>query len=207
MKDELNMKINKIILSGDSAGGNFVLSLTFLLLTMNEYENKNIRLPDLILPLYPCCDTNFKNVNNSLLISLHDFFMNQSFLLYCNEAYRDFYKEENDFFIDPSKVDNNILKNCPKIRFLIGEADSLRDDSIRLIYKLSKIEGIDVKGYDFQYCGHGFFSLDYNELRKNPISIFIKEVSELLNEKKNNEIKEEKIINEENEKKEKKEKK
>ena len=189
MKDKLNMKINKIILSGDSAGGNIVLALTFLLIAMNEFDNKNIRLPDLILVLYPCCDTSVKNVNNSLLNSLQDFFMNESFLKYCNYAYRDFYKEENDFFLDPSKVHENILKNVPRIRFFIGEADPLRDDSIRLLYKLSKIEGIDAKAYDFQYYGHGFFSLNYSELRKNPFTIFCKEVNELLYEKKTDENK------------------
>ena len=186
MKDELNMNINKIILSGDSSGGNFILSLTFLIIAMNEFDNKNIRLPDLILALYPCCDTSIKNVNNSLINSLQDFFMNESFLQYCNHAYRDFYKEENDLFLDPSKVSENIIKKVPRIRFFLGEGDPLRDDSIRLLYKLSK-EGIDVKAYDFQYYGHGFFSLNYSELRKNPFSIFCKEVNELLNEKKTDE--------------------
>ena len=64
----------------------------------------------------------------------------------------------------------------------MGEGDPLRDDSIRLLYKLSK-EGIDAKAYDFQYYGHGFFSLNYSELRKNPYTLFCKEVNELLENK------------------------
>ena len=48
-KEELNMNIKNIIISGDSAGGCMVLSLVFILITMNQYENIKIKLPDLIL--------------------------------------------------------------------------------------------------------------------------------------------------------------
>ena len=41
------MDIKTIILSGDSAGGIMVLSLVFLIITINQYENLNIKLPDL----------------------------------------------------------------------------------------------------------------------------------------------------------------
>ena len=40
-KEELCMDIKNIIISGDSAGANMLLSLVFLLITMNQYENLN----------------------------------------------------------------------------------------------------------------------------------------------------------------------
>jgi hormone-sensitive lipase len=45
--DELAMEIDKIILVGDSAGGNLVLGLTYLLILHNR------RLPDSIFLAYP----------------------------------------------------------------------------------------------------------------------------------------------------------
>ena len=39
-KEELCLDIKNIIISGDSAGANLVFSLVFLLITINQYENK-----------------------------------------------------------------------------------------------------------------------------------------------------------------------
>ena len=63
MENTFNMKIDNIILSDDSAGGHLVLALTFLLLAINKYEKINIRLPDLVLAEYPCCDTSIRNMS------------------------------------------------------------------------------------------------------------------------------------------------
>ena len=71
MESNFNMKIDNIILSGDSAGGTLVLALTFLLIAINKYEKINIRLPDLVLAEYPCCDTSIRNMSLSIpLIAL-----------------------------------------------------------------------------------------------------------------------------------------
>ena len=67
MEEIFDMKINNIILSGDSAGGNLVLALNYLLITINKYENLNIKLPDLILVEYPCCDTSIKNMSINII--------------------------------------------------------------------------------------------------------------------------------------------
>ena len=69
MEEIFNMKINNIILSGDSTGGNLVITLNYLLIA-NKYENLNIKLPDLILTEYPCCNTSIKNMSISMIIAL-----------------------------------------------------------------------------------------------------------------------------------------
>ena len=43
-----------IILGGDSSGSTFTLSLIYLIIVKNEFENEKIRMLDLILPFYPC---------------------------------------------------------------------------------------------------------------------------------------------------------
>lgn len=45
--EKLNLKANKVILTGDSAGGNLCILLTYLLILMNK------RVPDAIFPIYP----------------------------------------------------------------------------------------------------------------------------------------------------------
>ena len=182
-KNELNLDFKYIILSGDSAGGTLILSLLFLLLYKNKIEKLNIKLPDLILAQYPCCNTSINNMNLSLMLSWQDFFLNDDFLKYVCDAYRGNYNDDNDPFLNPEKVNLDILKFLPKIRFFFGQADPLRDDTIRLIYKISQIKNLDVKAYQFEFYGHGFYGLDPEILQKNPTEILISEVEEFLKEK------------------------
>ena len=54
--DEFGIDINKIILVGDSAGGNLILSLTYLLIVNNK------RLPDVMFLAYP--GNNLNKISN-----------------------------------------------------------------------------------------------------------------------------------------------
>ena len=177
---ELGFKPEKIILSGDSSGGNFILALTFLIICMNEYENKNIRMPDLLLPLYPCCHTGIKNMSLTLALSFEDFMLDIKALHYINRAYRGYYPNDLDPFLNPLEVPENILKKLPPTRFMTATNDPLRDDTIRLLRKISKIEGLDVKNYEFANYMHGFIGNENNMISGPPKEIFCKEVNEFL---------------------------
>ena len=183
MESNFNMKIDNIILSGDSAGGNLVLALTFLLIAINKYEKINIRLPDLVLAEYPCCDTSIKNMSFSMLISLQDPLLHDKLLKYCNECYRNDYLIENDPFLNPVKANDILIKDLPRTRFFLGTLDPLRDDSIRLIYKISKFDDLNVKSYEFKGYGHGFYALESDILKTNPQLILYKEINEFINER------------------------
>ena len=182
-KNELNLDFEYLILSGDSAGGNLILSLIFLLIYKNKFENLNIRLPDLIIAQYPCCNTSINNMNYSLMLCWEDFFLNNDFLQYANFSYRGNYLNDNDPFLNPEKVNLDLLKYLPRTRFFFGGADPLRDDIIRLIYKITQIHNLDFKAYQFQFYGHGFFGLDNEILQKNPTEILLNEIEEFLKEK------------------------
>ena len=166
MEKIFDMKIKNIILSGDSAGGNLVLALNYLLIAINKYENLNIKLPDLILVEYPCCDTSIKNMSISMIIALQDPMLNDKMLKYCNECYRNNYDNENDPFLNPSKANEMLIKEMNKTIFFLGTFDPLRDD--RLVYKISKFNDIDIKCYEFKGYRNGFYGLDSEILRKNP---------------------------------------
>ena len=180
-EDVIGIKSKKLILAGDSSGGGLILSLIFLLIAKNEFENENIRLPDLILPLYPCCNTSANIMGTSLVLSIKDFLLNDKFLLYVNEAYRDIYQNDDDPFLNPSQAKECILKKLPKSVWEFGSCDPLRDDIVRLLAKISKIKEIDIKAYEFREYNHGFFGGDKIEFLVNtPAKIIFKEIRELL---------------------------
>ena len=185
-KEELNMDIKNIILSGDSAGAIMLLSLVYLLITINQYENMNIKLPDLLLIEYPTTYCGEDNVTNSLILSIKDLVFDPIFLKYVRDSYVGSYKNMNDPFLNPIKANEKILKYLPRTRIFFGSTDPLRDDSIRVLYPISKVQGLDVRGYEFYNYWHAFNAITPKELRKMPWDFIFTEVEEFLNMKKKN---------------------
>ena len=176
-EDCFGIKINNIIVSGDSAGGNLVLSLVFMLIV------HGVRLPDLVLAEYPACDTSIYNMSPSMLLCLTDGLLKVNFLKYINMAYRNNYEREDDPFLNPETVSDDVLKKMPKVRFFLGSYDPLRDGAVRLAYKMVKVGNVDVKVYEFKEYVHGFFGMGSEEFRKLPTAFLIREVDELIKEK------------------------
>ena len=179
-ENELGIKPEKIIISGDSSGGNFVLGLTFLIISMNEFEGKNIRLPDLVIAEYPCCHTGKYNLNPSLLISFDDYMLNIDNLVYISKNYRGYYTNELDPFLNPVTANEKLLKKMPPVRFLTATHDALRDDCIRLLYKMSLIPGLDVKAYEFKNYSHGFIAMENHIIKLPSRGIFYMEIRNFL---------------------------
>ena len=179
-KEELNMDIKNIIISGDSAGGCMVLSLVFILIVINQYENVKIKLPDLILIEYPTTYSGEDNVTNSLILSIKDLVFDATILKYVRDCYVGDYKNMQDPFLNPIKADERILKYLPRTRVFFGSTDPLRDDSIRILYPISKVEGLDVRGYEFYNYWHAFNAISPKFLRKMPWDFIFTEVEEFL---------------------------
>ena len=177
---ELGFKPEKIILSGDSSGGNYALCLNFLLLSMNLLEGKKIHTPDFLFPLYPCSNASKYNMSLSLASSLEDSRITIKGLKYINQCYRGYYPNELDPFINPRDAPEFLIKKMPKTRFMTGSHDPLRDDCIRLVYKMCK-EGMDVKVYDLYNYQHGFMSINNPVINGIPRHIYCKEINEYLN--------------------------
>jgi hormone-sensitive lipase len=182
-KNELNMDINNIIISGDSAGAIMGLSLVYILITINQYENVDIKLPDLLLMEYPTTYCGEDNVTNSLILSITDLIFDPFLLKYVRDSYVGDYKNMNDPFLNPIKANEKILKYLPRTRFFFGSVDPLRDDSIRVLYPISKVQGLDVLGYEFYNYWHSFNSITPKELRKMPWDFVFTEVDEFLKSK------------------------
>ena len=60
------------------------------------------------------------------------------------------------------------IRNFEKILKFFGSTDPLRDDSIRILYPISKVEGLDVRGYEFYNYWHAFNGIGQKDLRKMP---------------------------------------
>ena len=182
-KEELCLDLKNIIISGDSAGANIVFSLVFILITMNQYENIDIKLPDLLLIEYPTTYSGEDNVTNSLISSINDLVFDPLFLKYARDAYVGNYKNMDDPFLNLIKANEKILKYLPRTRLFFGSTDPLRDDSIRILYPISKVPGLDVIGYEFYNYWHSFNSITPKELRKMPWDFVFSEVEEFLKSK------------------------
>ena len=170
-KDELNMEVKHIILSGDSAGGNIIFSLNNLLICLKEYDSelmKDVILPELLLEEYPVTYVNVKNCSNSFLLSLNDNVFNVQNMSFSVEKYRNNYDVEDDPFLNCIKINDFLLERMKcKVRIFLGSSDVLRDDGLRLLYLLTKYNNqnknknqIDVIGYDVIYFWHGFIEID-----------------------------------------------
>ena len=180
-EEELGFKPEKIILTGDSAGGSFILGLTLLIIAMNEFDGKKIKIPDLIIGLYPCCSLDKNGISLSGCTVFDNLLLPPKDTNYMRDIYRGYYKNELDPFINQNKADEKLLKFFPKTRFLTATYDGLRDDAVRFINKLCNINGIDVKLYDLTYYEHGFMGNKSQLIRDIPHDIFFKEIKECNN--------------------------
>ena len=189
-KEELNMDIKHIILYGDSAGGNIILSLNSLLIALKEYDinlRDKIVLPDLLLLSYPVTHVSVDNYSNSILLSLDSQMWNTNSLKYmCQQYLGNYPLQEKDLFLNPIKLNDFILdRMTSKIRFFFGSNDIFRDDSIKLLHVFSKynnknrINKIDVRGYDILYLGHGFNGQSEN-IQKISRNVLVPEINEFL---------------------------
>ena len=155
-ENDLNLKIKNIILFGDSAGGNLILSLVYILLI------RGIKLPNLIILAYPAVKMNIIPLSLSYINSIYDPMLNYNLLDFCRKSYLgENNTEDMNPFISPIYMDNKILKHLPKIKIYGGTGDPLRDDYVEFFYKIFKAK-IDCEYVEFKYFPHGFLSYDYS---------------------------------------------
>ena len=100
----LKLKFGKIVLVGDSAGGNLILGITSLSI------QKGCRIPDGVHPIYPSLVTAHVHFSPSLLLALDDPVLNSSF---CSFALNCYVTPEltvkNHYLMSPLKLPNRIL--------------------------------------------------------------------------------------------------
>ena len=141
----------KIILMGDSAGGNLILSL------MNMIASVDVEMPSAIHVVYPPTDLRVNRFSPSMLYSLQDELLYFTIAKACFSSYitedSDF---ANDWLLSPFLAPGGIMQRYPKSHFYSGDKDTLRDDCLRMVHKLDSLN--PGKHRLVEICGlfHGF---------------------------------------------------
>ena len=106
MQQLYHCKPVRIVLVGDSAGGNLVAVLTSILISWK------LRVPDGIVMAYPALNLNYFDYTPSLLTALNDLILPHSFLKICLKSYlkNPLYKPDECYLISPVLTPNTILK-------------------------------------------------------------------------------------------------
>jgi len=124
----LGINPNKIILAGDSAGGNFCCGITILAI------QNNFRVPDCLILAYPALDLSIKRFYPSYMNGVNDFMLNLIMMKIFKDAYvTDDIDPENDPLLSPIVCSDEVLSRFPKVKILAGELDPLKDQSLKFV--------------------------------------------------------------------------
>jgi hormone-sensitive lipase len=171
-----NPKIKRIIMMGDSAGGNLICScVNYLILN-------GLRKPDKMLLLYPALVLNINFFCPSLLLAYNDeminfFHLQYVLLLYLGkENMGQFY----NMFISPLFTPHHILREYPEVSIICGDQDPIFDHSLYFTHLLGK-EMVKVKLYIMKQFGHGFMSLYFrNNSWMEELKVVLKKIKSII---------------------------
>ena len=122
---ELGVKLNTVIVAGDSAGGNLAMALTLFAI------RSKFRIPDGLLLGYPALNLSMRSFTPSLLTSLDDWMLRYSFLNVCIESYIPLGADPTkDPYLSPALIPDEDLRQFPSIRIMAAGRDPLRDESM-----------------------------------------------------------------------------
>ena len=151
---EFGLKINTVLVAGDSAGGNLAMALTLLSI------RTHFRVPDGLLLGYPALNLSVSSFSPSLLISLDDIMLHYSILLICMRSYLPNEADPlNDPYVSPILIPDQDLLRFPPIRIMAAGRDPLRDESYRLMVRLTELSK-DAKMIEYRKFPHGYWNLD-----------------------------------------------
>ncbi len=120
----------KVILVGDSAGGNLILGITLRAI------HTGFQRPDGLILCYPALNLSLNTFNPSHLISLEDLILPYSFLKICLQLYVAEGDPDTDPFLSPILISDEDLRHFPPVRIMIAGKDPLRDDSFKFALRL-----------------------------------------------------------------------
>ena len=155
----LGIKPEKIILVGDSAGGNLITATTLMAI------KRGYRVPDGLIMCYPALSLSKEIFTPSMLLAVDDPILPYPFLKMCIDSYIGDFKEQRDcdpssqYYLSPGIAPDELLKKFPKTRIMVASNDPLRDESIKITHRLAKV-GVDVYLKEYMYLPHGY--LNYN---------------------------------------------
>jgi len=169
----LGIKNKKVILVGDSAGGNLSLALSLRLI------RAGLQPPSGCLLLYPALLIDSTAISPSSFASLDETVLPTSLLRLCVKAYAGDgeFKTLEDPFISPLVASDELLEKLPPVRLVVGSKDPLHDDSFRFLARLKKLNK-DAKLVVHQHIRHAY--LCHQDLKN--YHLFMEEACDLIRE-------------------------
>ena len=150
----LGIKTDKIIMAGDSAGGNLAMAVTLRAIKMG------IRVPDGCFLAYPALNMFPKNFSPSYWQSVEDMMLPCSLLNLCIAAYiPQEFVPLTDPFLSPRVASDELLKRLPPIRIATGKNDPLHDDNWKFLHRMQNLNK-DIRMLVYEGMPHAFLSFD-----------------------------------------------
>lgn len=145
------------MLTGDSAGGNLIISLTLMAIM------RKFRVPDAILPVYPCTICSNETFYPSLLNAFDDTLLGYTLLFQIAKAYppKDGPHKmigSTDPYMSPGICAPDwALAKFPPTRIMLAGVCPLKDDGLYFFNRLLE-NGVNAKAYEMKLMPHGFLS-------------------------------------------------
>ncbi|KAJ6248645.1 triacylglycerol lipase [Anaeramoeba flamelloides] len=163
----------KMIMAGDSAGGNLVASTCVYLI----HQNLGHLLPDALILAYPVTNLT-ETYSLSQLVFAEGPFLSAGLLKLCLNSYLNKNDNNKDQFISPLYAKDNILEKFPKTFIQCGISDPFLDNVTSFANRLSNLNrDVTLRVYNLT---HSFWSLESLVpacgLALKHVSQFIKEV-------------------------------
>lgn len=160
---------HRIILAGDSAGGNFAIGVII------KAKSCGFRIPDGLLLVYPAVNMDIEYVSKGGFGCLDDPILGYRGLLNILQNYVG--KEEfRNQFVSPIFCEDSVLAAFPKTKMILTMNDPLYSDALRLADRLLTNQ-VDLEIIQFEGFVHGAMNLGHS----NGVPIFERVVKESLN--------------------------
>jgi hormone-sensitive lipase len=173
-ESELGIRPDKVVIVGDSAGGNLAIAIT------NKALDTGFRVPDGLLLAYPCVTLNRKIFSYSLMLTLEDMLLPFKFLEMCLDSYLNETDDPcTDYYLSPLLTPEANLARFPRTHLVFGTKDPLYDDCLRFFERLL-LAGVDAKATEYEGMMHGFLSFDIKMMGIEGCSKVVADVGETL---------------------------
>lgn len=153
-KHYLGIELKKIVIMGDSAGGNLLLGLVNLLILFKQ------RVPDCLIMIYPAVNLDDKRFTPSFLNAFKEQLL---YFTVLERVLSHYIPQHNlsskDWLLSPDQSPPVLLGKYPETHIFVGEHDPMFDDNVRFAYKLRSL-GVNISLKVIKDLFHGFLSFD-----------------------------------------------
>jgi hormone-sensitive lipase len=162
--EHLNIRPQRIIVAGDSAGGNLAFSLTGMVM------KEGLPHPYGIYAAYPACSL-VKTFSPSKLHAFTDPLLNPPMLLLCEKEYLSGRKEVEldpmaspllltEDYVGGKEGDKRFPLKWPKTAIQVGAKDPLFDDSLKIMARMVESD-VNCECQVYTDLSHGFLNLEF----------------------------------------------